>query len=84
MMNLKLPRGTLTVLAGSVLLASCGGSNGQNPYAGLPATTQPLDTAQILAIAKTSSESSDPLPVDGGALQVAGADDDTSDPMVVI
>ncbi|HEY8052691.1 MAG TPA: hypothetical protein VIE42_07780 [Steroidobacteraceae bacterium] len=82
-MNLKLLSGTLTVLAGSVLLASCGGSNG-NPYAGLPTTAQPLNTAQVLAMAKTSSESSDPLPVDGGALQVAGADDDTSDPMVVI
>lgn len=83
-MNIKLLSGTLAMLTGSVLVASCGGGNDQNPYAGLPTTAQPLDTAQVLAIARTSSESSDPLPVDGGALQVAGADDDTSDPMVVI
>ncbi|GAC1453318.1 MAG: hypothetical protein PVSMB6_07500 [Steroidobacteraceae bacterium] len=81
-MKIKL-LGTLAVFAGSLLLASCGGGNGSNPYAG-PAATQPLDTAQVLAIARTSSESSDPLPVDGGVLQVAGAEDDTSDPIAVI
>lgn len=86
-MNIKLLSRSLAVLTGSVLLAllaSCGGDNGSNPYAGLPSTMQPLDTAHVLTIARSSSENSDPLAVDGGALLVADANDDTSDPVPVI
>jgi hypothetical protein len=83
-MDIKLLSSTLAVLTGSLLLTSCGSGSGQNPYAGLPTTMPPLDTAHVLAIARSSSESGDPLPVDGGALLVADANDDTSDPVPVI
>lgn len=83
-MNIKLLSSTLAVLTGSLLLASCGGGNGPNPYAGLPTPMPPLDTAHVLAIARSASENTDPLPVDGGALMVADANDDTSDPVPVI
>jgi hypothetical protein len=81
-MNNKPLLGALALLTGSALLPGCGGSGDSNQYG---ATQQPqvLDTTQVLAIARSSSESSDPLPVDGGALLVADANDDTSDPIPV-
>ena len=80
-MNSKPLLGALALM-GTVLLPACGGDSG-NPAA---TTSQPqvLDTLAVLAIAHAPAETTDPLPVDGGALTVANPSDDTSDPVPVI
>jgi len=74
--------GAGAVLTAGVLLAGCGDSAKGGAAPGASAS-QTLDTAQILSIAQVPTENTDPLPVDGGALIVADADDETSDPMPI-
>lgn len=80
-MNSKLLLGALAVL-GTVLIPACGGDSGNSPAT--TAQPQVLDTLAVLAIARAPSETTDPLPVDGGALTLANTNDDTSDPVPVI
>ena len=82
-MNSRIFVGALATLAGSVVLSGCGGG-GQSNQSGATPQAQLLDTTQVLAIARSASENTDPLPVDGGALLVADANDDSSDPVPVI
>jgi len=87
---------TKTVILGAALcaatleLAACGGSSDvamQSSSTTPPATSTPqteiLDTQQVLALAQVQSETSDPKPVGVGAWVVAGADDETADPIPV-
>jgi ABC-type glycerol-3-phosphate transport system substrate-binding protein len=82
-MNSKLLAGVLAMLAASLILSGCGGGGQSNPSVATP-QPQTLDTTHVLAIARSASESTDPLPVDGGALLVADANDDSSAPLPVI
>jgi len=88
---------TKTVILGAALcaatleLAACGGSSDVGMQSSStstpPATSTPqtevLDTQQVLALAQVQSETSDPKPVGVGAWVVAGADDETADPIPV-
>jgi hypothetical protein len=82
-MNSKPLFGALALLTGSVLLPGCGGESSQSAAAMPQPQTQVLDTMQVLAIARVRSETSDPVPVVDGALRVADANDDSSDPLPV-
>ena len=82
-MNSKMLAGALAMLAGSLVLSGCGGGGQSNQSVATP-QPQTLDTTHVLAIARSASETTDPLPVDGGALLVADANDDASDPVPVI
>jgi len=71
----------------SVMLASCGGSDigtaSSAPSTPVVATEQ-LDTAEVLAIVQTrTSETSSPFAVDGGAVVVTPADDETGTPIPI-
>jgi len=68
-------------LAGALLLAGCGGDS-HHAVMSMP-STQSLSTAQVLEMARTTSESTDPVSVNGSAVVVAGADDQSSDPLAV-
>ncbi|HXN10804.1 MAG TPA: hypothetical protein VN859_06135 [Steroidobacteraceae bacterium] len=71
------------ILGGTLLAAGCG-SDAMGPAAsGLTQQSQTLDAAQVLSVAQVPTESADPTAVDGGALVVADAEDQTSDPMPV-
>jgi hypothetical protein len=82
-MNLKLLIGALSGLAASLVLSGCGGSGSSQTAAMSPPPQQVLDTQAVLAIARVPSEASDPLPVGDGALMLADANDETSDPVPV-
>lgn len=62
------------------LVAACNEDNSRP--APPPPTSQSLDTAQVLALAQQSSETSYPIVVDGGALALDDASD-TSAPIAV-
>ena len=71
------------ILGGTLLAAGCD-SDATGPAAsGLTQQSQTLDAAQVLSVAQAPTESADPTAVDGGALVVADAEDQTSDPMPV-
>jgi hypothetical protein len=78
--------GTSAVGTAALLLSGCGGgssgSGGSMPVA-QQQQAQPVDTQQLLAMAQVTSETTDPKPVGNGALMVADADDQTSDPIPV-
>jgi len=80
-MNAKTLLGSLALTA-SALLFGCNGDS-SHPTTMAP-TSQSLDTQQVLDMAKTTSETSDPVPVITGALVVTPADDQTSDPITMI
>ena len=68
-MNRKLVLlGAVGMVAG--LIAACHGDNhGAPPLPPPPPpTSQSLDTAQVLSLARQASESTSPIPVNGGAL----------------
>jgi hypothetical protein len=80
--------GTSALWTAALLLSGCGGgaggSSGSMPVMGQPQPqTQQVDTEQLLAMAQVASETTDPKPVGNGALMVADADDQTSDPIPV-
>lgn len=75
--------------AGALMLAGCGGgadggccrtSGGSYPPAPPPTV---LDTQAVLSIAEKPSETAQPFAVDGGAVTVYPADDETSEPISV-
>jgi len=76
----------LAVAAAAAALNGCGGGDeGMNAAASAPAaapaaaapTIQSLDTAQVLAQARESSETGSPYTVDGGMLSLTGTSDAT-------
>ncbi len=68
-------------LACSAVLFGCNGDS-SHPATMAP-TSQTLSTQQVLDMVKTTSETSDPVPVITGALVVTPADDQSSDPITV-
>jgi hypothetical protein len=74
--------GVAVIAAGSI--SACGGDNGQAVAAPPPArvANQSLDTAQVLAQARHTSETSSPYPVNDGALVLTDTSD-TAEPMSV-
>lgn len=74
--------GVAAIAAGSI--SACGGDNGQAVAAAPPArvANQLLDTAQVLAQARDTSETSSPYPVNDGALVLTDTSD-TAEPMSI-
>jgi hypothetical protein len=58
--------GTAALAAG--LVTACGGGSDDTATTSAPVSNQALDTAQVLAQARTTSESASPFAVDDGAL----------------
>jgi hypothetical protein len=92
-MNPKILIGA-TILAGG-LLASCGGGDdngatgsgsttttGSTGSTTPPVTSQVVDTAQVLATARETSEMGEPFTVDGGAFSFNDTSE-TTDPIAV-
>ncbi len=83
-MDLKLLASAMLGLAGTLLLGGCNdGSAAPPPAVVMTPQVQPLDTTQVLSLAKAPSETADPEVVGPGALLVADSDDETSDPIEV-
>ena len=63
-------KGKIAVVTGvgvaMALVSACGGGDGSGSMHGLMPTAMSLDAAQVLALAKVSSETSPPMEVDGG------------------
>lgn len=74
--------GVAAIAAGS--MSACGGGNGQ--AAAIPSppsmTSQSLDSEQVLAQARHTSETSSPYPVNDGALVLTDASD-TTEPITI-
>ncbi|MGA8707077.1 MAG: hypothetical protein WB646_08835 [Steroidobacteraceae bacterium] len=70
---------------GCLTLAACNsGESTASVPSTMPVVTKQLDTAEVLSIAQTTtSETSSPFPVDGGAVVVTPADDETGTPIPV-
>jgi hypothetical protein len=75
--------------AAAGLVSACGGGNHNSPPVTPPASSPPptssnqmLDTAQVLALAKQTSEMSLPIAVNGGALMLTDTSE-TSEPISV-
>ncbi len=71
------------ILGGTLLAAGCGSDATGPATSGLTQSSQTLDAAQVLNVAQTPTESADATAVDDGALIVADAGDETSDPIPV-
>jgi hypothetical protein len=82
-MNIKSILMLSVVTSTALTLQGCGG--GGPSSVGLPpaAPAQTLDTANVLSVTQSSTETDDPLAVNGGAVVVANASDETSDPVAV-
>lgn len=74
--------GAAAIAAGSI--SACGGDNGQTAAVPPPArvTIQSLDTAQVLAQARHTSETSSPYSVNDGALVLTDTSD-TAEPISI-
>lgn len=72
---------------GCLALSACGSDGTTTPTP--PAVSNPgpatseLNTADVLALARKTSETSSPLVVDGGAVAVTPVNDETGEPTVV-
>lgn len=68
----------------ATLVSACGHDDNttMNPPPTPPPMTQSLDTAAVLAMAMTSSETSDPIMVDDGAVVLTDTSE-TTDPISV-
>ena len=72
---------------GCLALAACGSDGTTTPFP--PAVSNPgpttteLNTADVLALAQKTSETSAPFNVDGGAVALTPVDDETGEPTVV-
>ena len=81
--------GTTALCTAALLLFGCGGGSGGSMSSGssMPvlqqSQAQAVDTQQLLAMAQVTSETTDPKPVGNGALLVADAQDQTSEPIPV-
>jgi hypothetical protein len=81
--------GAIALCTAGLLLFGCGGgsSGSMSPGTSMPVVQpsqgQAIDTQQLLAMAQVTSETTDPKPVGHGALLVADADDQTSEPIPV-
>lgn len=79
--------GSAAAAVGCLALGGCGSgesSASAAPPTSTPMPTEDLDTASVLSIVQTrTSETSTPFMVDGGAVAVTPADDDTSLPIPV-
>jgi hypothetical protein len=77
----------LSAAASCVALASCGGDNGGTvstpPVTPPPPAVKNLDTAAVLAIAQTTSETAAPFQVDNGAVVLTPVGDETGTPIGV-
>jgi hypothetical protein len=69
----------------AVLAAACGGSDGDSASSTTsnlplpaPTTTTQLDTAQVLALAQVTSETSSPFVVNGGAVVLTDTSETTA------
>jgi hypothetical protein len=85
-MKTELALAITATAVGGLMLASCGGEQSASvPPPGPPVVvTENLDTAEVLAIAQTkTSETSSPFAVDGAAVLVTPADDETGTPIPV-
>jgi hypothetical protein len=70
--------------AACMALAGCGGGSDNGNLTSTPAAPMNLDTAQVLAIVKTkTSETAEPFQVNGGAVAVTPAGDETSESVAV-
>ena len=73
--------GVAAVAAGSISACGGGGDNGQAMATAMPpppsVTNQSLDTAQVLAQARQTSETRSPYPVNDGALVLTDSSDTT-------
>lgn len=67
--------GVAAIALGS--MSGCGGGNGQAAMPPPSMTSQSLDSAQVLAQARHTSETSSPYPVNDGALVLTDASDTT-------
>lgn len=74
-----------SALTACILLQACGGSGSSGGTTPPPATSQSqsFDSAQVLALVQTSSETTDPTAVNDGKVTVTGSSDDSSDPITV-
>lgn len=72
--------GVAAIAAGS--MSACGGDNGQAAMPPPSMTGQSLDSAQVLAQARHTSETSSPYPVNDGALVLTDASD-TAEPISI-
>jgi hypothetical protein len=79
-MNAKIIIPLASVVAGS-LLSACGGGHSSPPVSQGP-QPQALDTADVLAQARATSETSEPYAVDDGALVLTDTSE-TSEPIDV-
>lgn len=76
----------LGIVAACIVVASCHGNRGSSGSASPPPTptTMELDTAAVLAIVQTkTSETTEPIEVDNGAVTVIPVGDETSSPISV-
>lgn len=70
------------VVAGSLMSACGGGGNAPSPPVSQMPQPQALDTEQLLVQARSSSETSEPYPVDDGLLTLTDTSE-TSEPIGV-
>lgn len=80
-MKVKIIIPLVSVVAGS-LLSACGGGGNSGPPVSQGPQPQALDTAEVLAQARVSSETSEPYAVDDGALTLTDTSE-TSEPINV-
>jgi hypothetical protein len=64
------------------LVSACGGNDNSSGMHGSMPTAMALDTSQVLALAKVSSETSSPTEIDGGMVTLTDTSD-TSEPVEV-
>ncbi|HEY4213772.1 MAG TPA: hypothetical protein VGM84_20020 [Steroidobacteraceae bacterium] len=96
-MNIRNAAGAAIAAGLLVTAVGCGGGNGQamtspttpstpsspsNPSSG-GGGTQIYNVTDVQALAKTTSESSDPVAIDDSAVLLEPANDDASDPVTV-
>ena len=71
---------------GCLALAACGSGDTITPFPPVsnpgPSTTE-LNTADVLALARKTSETASPFQVDGGAVALTPLNDETGEPAVV-
>lgn len=82
-MNGKIRFGLAGMLAASALLPACGGSDAPHTTSMAPTQIQVATPSGLLAMARVTSETSDPLRVGVDAIAPTDLDDETSDPIPV-